>query len=133
MDAESFLYGTAGWSYDDWQGPFYEAGTPKNQFLRRYAEEFPAVEVDSTYYRIPSAKMTEGWDRSTPDGFVFSPKMVGEVTHERFLEDCEEPVERYLEDPLAEELLRGNINNSEVVEVTAGEDELKFEQLAGTS
>ena len=42
-------------------------------------------------------------------------------------------VERYLEDPLAEELLRGNISRSEVIEVTAVEDRLKFEQLAGTS
>jgi uncharacterized protein YecE (DUF72 family) len=100
------LYGTAGWSYDDWVGPFYEAGTPKSDYLRRYAEEFPAVEVDSTYYRIPSPKMTANWARSTPDGFLFSPKMVGEVTHERFLEECEELVERYVEalSPLGEKL-----------------------------
>ena len=42
-------------------------------------------------------------------------------------------VERYLEDPLAEELLRGNINRSETIEVSSGDDKLKFEQLAGTS
>jgi uncharacterized protein YecE (DUF72 family) len=92
MTDARFIYGTAGWSYPDWVGPFYPAGTPEKDFLARYAERFSAVEVDSTYYRIPTVKMTTNWARQTPDGFSFSPKMVGEITHERFLDGCDDLV-----------------------------------------
>ena len=91
-----FLHGTAGWSYADWVGPFYEGGTPEGAYLERYAARFPAAEVDSTYYRTPPAKMVKRWAEVTPDGFVFSPKMVGEVTHERFLADCDDLVEKFM-------------------------------------
>lgn len=91
-----FILGTAGWSYPDWVGPFYPEGTAERDFLARYAEHFSAVEVDSTHYRIPTVRMTENWARVTPDGFMFSPKMFGEVTHEKFLTDCDDLVEQYL-------------------------------------
>ena len=91
-----FLVGTAGWSYRDWVGPFYPEGTAAAGYLAIYAGVFRAVEVDSTFYRIPSRRMTTGWAETTPPGFVFSPKMVQEVTHERFLEDCGDLVEAYL-------------------------------------
>jgi uncharacterized protein YecE (DUF72 family) len=106
MATGRFLHGTAGWSYTDWVGPFYEEGTAQGDFVETYARHFPAVEVDSTYYRIPSAKMTARWANVTPDGFLFSPKMVGEVTHKKFLEDCGDLVRRYLNalSPLGEKL-----------------------------
>jgi uncharacterized protein YecE (DUF72 family) len=92
-----FIYGTAGWSYADWTGPFYPLGTPDNQFLEFYASRFPGVEIDSTYYRIPSSRMTAAWERNTPENFMFSPKMVDEVTHKRFLKDCDDVVKAYLD------------------------------------
>ena len=52
--------GTCGWSYKGWAGVFYPEGTPPGEFLPAYAKRFPAVEVDSTFYRSPSRKMVEG-------------------------------------------------------------------------
>jgi uncharacterized protein YecE (DUF72 family) len=63
--------GTCGWSYQDWSGGFYPKGTGAGDFLSYYAEQYPVVEVDSTFYRTPSRKMVEGWRGKTPDGFGF--------------------------------------------------------------
>jgi uncharacterized protein YecE (DUF72 family) len=60
-------------------GPFYPPGTPEKKFLEFYATKFPGVEVDSTFFRTPSAKTAEAWNKATPAGFLFSPKMVQEV------------------------------------------------------
>ena len=92
-----FIHGTAGWSYRDWVGPFYEPGTPQGRFLAQYAKRFPGAEVDATFYRIPTQKICSGWDRVTPDGFVFSPKLPGEITHKRFLEDSQGLVREFLD------------------------------------
>jgi len=75
----SLIHGTSGWSYKDWVGPFYPPGTPEKKFLEFYATKFPGVEVDSTFYRTPSAKTTEAWNPPRPRGFLFSTKMVQEV------------------------------------------------------
>jgi uncharacterized protein YecE (DUF72 family) len=91
-----FQYGTAGWSYTDWVGPFYPKGTRESDFLTHYGGRFGAVEVDSSYYRIPSERMTRAWDAKTHDRFVFVPKMVGDVTHKRFLEDCGDLTAKFL-------------------------------------
>ncbi len=101
-----FIHGTAGWSYRDWVGPFYEPGTPQGRFLAQYAKRFPGAEVDATFYRIPTQKICAGWDRVTPDGFVFSPKLPGEITHKRFLEDSQGLVREFLEalEPLGPKL-----------------------------
>ncbi len=96
MTEPRLLHGTAGWSYRDWLGPFYARGTRPGDYLRRYAEVFPAVEVDSSYYAIPSPDRTAAWAERTPEDFVFSPKMVGTVTHELLLERCDDVVEAYL-------------------------------------
>jgi uncharacterized protein YecE (DUF72 family) len=79
--------GTCGWSYADWKGTFYPAGTKDE--LAFYATRFDTVEIDSTWYHIPSARTVDGWHRRTPEGFVFCPKLPGEVTHEKLLEGTE--------------------------------------------
>ncbi len=76
--------GTCGWSYPDWKGTFYPPGTKDE--LAYYASRVNSVEIDSTYYRIPSAKAVEGWRDRTPEGFLFCPKLPGEITHEKLLE-----------------------------------------------
>jgi uncharacterized protein YecE (DUF72 family) len=97
MRPPSFIHGTSGWCYNDWVGPFYPPGTPERKFLEFYATRFPGVEVDSTFYRIPSAKTADAWNKATPEGFLFSPKMVQEVTHERFLEGAGDVAARFLD------------------------------------
>jgi uncharacterized protein YecE (DUF72 family) len=73
--------GTCGWSYRDWIGPFYPSGIKAAAMLPYYAERFPAVEVDATYYRIPSVSTFAGMAERTPDGFRFSVKLPGSLTH----------------------------------------------------
>jgi uncharacterized protein YecE (DUF72 family) len=81
--------GTSGWSYDDWVGPFYPVGTKPGDYLRHYAQHFDIVEVDSTFYRLPSAQMVAGWAARTPEHFGFALKMPRVITHEKVLSDCE--------------------------------------------
>lgn len=97
MDATRFIYGTAGWSYNDWLGRFYPEGTAPADYLARYAQVFPGVEVDSTYYGIPSPRSVAGWAAATAETFRFFPKMVDQVTHERFLVDCRDLLGEFLE------------------------------------
>src|SRR5439155_19827850 len=88
--------GTCGWSYQDWCGVFYPEGLPAAEFLTCYAERYPVVEVDSTFYRSPSPKMVEGWRNRTPPNFGFSLKVPQAITHEKCLVDCSKEVETFL-------------------------------------
>ncbi|MCB9881235.1 MAG: DUF72 domain-containing protein [Planctomycetes bacterium] len=91
-----FVYGTAGWSYKDWVGTFYPEGTKSTSFLERYAQHFEGVEIDSTFYGIPRVSTTQAWHDTTPANFLFSPKMVRDVTHDRMLQDCDDLMREYL-------------------------------------
>jgi uncharacterized protein YecE (DUF72 family) len=88
--------GACGWSYKDWVGVFYPDGTPDGAFLSHYAEHFPIVEVDSTFYRTPSQATVRGWHDKTPDSFSFSLKVPQVITHEKVLVDCHEELNRFL-------------------------------------
>jgi uncharacterized protein YecE (DUF72 family) len=76
------LIGTSGYSYDDWVGPVYPPGTPKEDFLPLYARQFPVVELNFSYYRQPSAHALERMIAATPDGFLFALKAHRSMTHE---------------------------------------------------
>jgi len=91
------LIGTQGWNYAGWVGPFYPEGTRSADMLTRYAEAFPTVEVDSTFYAIPPAKSVRGWAERTPDDFVFSLKLPRDITHDRHLRDADADTELFLE------------------------------------
>ncbi len=73
--------GTCGFSYKDWIGPFYPAKTKAAEMLPYYASEFRAVEVDSSYYGVPSLRTVESMAGRTPTGFRFSFKVPQTVTH----------------------------------------------------
>ena len=77
------LLGTSGFSYDDWIGPVYPEDLPRWQWLPYYATQFDTVELNVTYYRLPTTKIAEGWVERTPDGFTFSVKAHRSLTHER--------------------------------------------------
>lgn len=74
--------GTSGYSFADWVGPFYPPGTPGGEFLPYYARHFGSVEVNSTYYRIPSPRVLERMEQKTPEGFRFVVKLNQAMTHE---------------------------------------------------
>jgi len=88
--------GTSSWSSEDWVGPFYPPGTPSADFLGAYAQHFDTVEVDSTYYRIPSESTVRNWRARTPPGFTFAAKFPQLITHEKVLRDCREDLAEFL-------------------------------------
>ena len=88
--------GTSSWSSEDWVGPFYPAGTPPADFLNLYAQHFDTVEVDSTYYRIPSESMVRNWRARTPPEFIFAAKFPQVITHKKVLQDCREELRDFL-------------------------------------
>ncbi len=75
------LIGASGYSFDDWVGPVYPKGTPRSEFLARYARMFPVVEINATYYRIPPARSFESMARKAPRDFLFTVKAHQEMTH----------------------------------------------------
>jgi len=81
--------GCSGWSYKDWVGGFYPVEIPASEYLRYYSKFFDCVEIDSSFYRIPSPFMIEQWKNNTPDGFLFSPKLPKKITHDKKLVDFE--------------------------------------------
>jgi len=74
--------GTSGYSYADWVGPFYPAGTRPQRMLACYCRFFPLVELNFTFYRPPTAPMLDRLGRQTPDGFQFLVKMPRSLSHE---------------------------------------------------
>ena len=89
--------GTQGWNYDAWAGAFYPTGTRPADYLAVYARAFDAVEVDSTFYAIPSEKTVRGWAARTPSDFRFALKLPQEITHERRLRNADDPLALFLE------------------------------------
>ncbi len=75
--------GTSGYSYQDWKGPYYPADLPDRQMLSFYAREFSAVEINFTYYQMPSLRTMVALSKKTPPDFRFAVKAHGSVTHER--------------------------------------------------
>ena len=82
------LVGTSGWIYRDWWGPFYPQELNQRKSLEFYCQHFDTVEVNSTYYHTPRGTTCEGWRSRTPEGFAFTLKMTGLVTHKKRLRDC---------------------------------------------
>lgn len=91
-----FYLGTQGWSYKDWVGPFYADGTQTRDYLARYAEQFDAVELDTTFYGIPPETRIALWNEATPEGFQFTAKVPRSITHDRHLVDGAEEMTEFL-------------------------------------
>lgn len=89
--------GTSGWAYRHWLGRLYPRRLPSTQALAHFACRFPAVEVNSTYYRLPEARSFDAWRGAAPPGFRFAVKMPGSVTHDKRLVDAEDETRDFLD------------------------------------
>jgi uncharacterized protein YecE (DUF72 family) len=98
--------GTSAFTAAGWEGSFYPEGMKPADYLTYYATKFSTVEVDSTFYRTPSAATVNGWARKTPDGFLFSVKVPQAITHEKMLVGAEPEFKQFVEtmDLLGEKL-----------------------------
>lgn len=90
-----FRIGCSGWSYNHWRGNFYPVGVPPGRWLEHYAEHFDTVELNASFYRLPSESTVRAWRQRTPAGFRFAVKASRYITHLRRFANCEGPLEQF--------------------------------------
>jgi uncharacterized protein YecE (DUF72 family) len=94
--------GTSGWQYKHWRGPFYESDLLVSRMLEAYYRHFDTVEINNSFYKLPSAAAFEKWRESTPRNFLFAVKASRFITHMKKLKDPENALQNFL--PRAEKL-----------------------------
>ena len=88
--------GTSGWVYPYWRGVFYPPKMPIARWLPYYADHFPTVELNNSFYRLPSEQAFAQWRDQTPPGFRFAVKASRYLTHMKKLRDVQEPLALFL-------------------------------------
>ncbi|MGQ9653644.1 MAG: DUF72 domain-containing protein [Thermodesulfobacteriota bacterium] len=89
--------GTSGWDYEHWRGPFYPLDLPKRQLLPYYARRFETVEINSSFYRLPSKETMVRWGESTQEGFLFAVKANRFITHMKKLKEPHRTLRPFLD------------------------------------
>jgi uncharacterized protein YecE (DUF72 family) len=89
--------GTSGWQYADWRDVLYPRGLAQRNWLSVYAESFDTVEVNATFYRLPTIEAVRRWATGVPAGFTFTIKASRYLSHIKRLREPQEPVSRLLE------------------------------------
>lgn len=93
----AILVGTSGFAYKEWKGIFYPADLPAKKYLSYYAQHFRTTEINNTFYRMPSAKLCEGWYAEVPEDFSFTLKVSQRITHFKRLRNVEDDMDFFLE------------------------------------
>ena len=93
----SVWIGTSGYNYPEWKGSFYPERLPAAKMLPYYAERFPTVEINYTFYRAPNEKILAGWNSATPERFKLTLKAPKRITHDSRLRDSGDRVRQFLE------------------------------------
>ena len=91
------LIGTSGYNYPEWKGSFYPPDLPAARMLPYYAERFSTVEINYTFYRMPTVKLVTGWAAQVPAEFRFTLKAPRRITHDRKLRDVADAVRGFCE------------------------------------
>jgi uncharacterized protein YecE (DUF72 family) len=107
--------------------PFYPPNLENSDWLRFYSQDFDYVEIDSSFYRIPNQFMVKNWVIRTPDNFRFTAKFPKVITHDKYLVNVEEDVERFLEniEPLEKKTLALLIQLHPSIEIMQGLEGLR--------
>ncbi|WP_294221360.1 DUF72 domain-containing protein [uncultured Chryseobacterium sp.] len=88
MEKENLYIGCSGFYNNDWKGSLYPEDTKSKDFLTLYSQVFNCVEINSTFYRKPTAKTLHKWADETPENFRFFIKIPKTISHEKKLEGC---------------------------------------------
>ncbi len=91
-----YFIGTSGWHYDHWRGRFYPEKLPKAKWLEFYARHFSTVELNNSFYRLPSETAFANWHDSSPADFAFAVKASRFITHIRRLKNSEEAAANFI-------------------------------------
>ena len=89
--------GCSGWNYADWRELVYPKGLSQRRWLEHYATLFDTVEINNTFYRLPTVSAVQGWVEQSPPGFLFAVKMSRYITHIKRLTDLEGGSQRFYE------------------------------------
>jgi uncharacterized protein YecE (DUF72 family) len=87
--------GTSGYNYPEWKGSFYPPTLPAAKMLPYYAARFPTVEINYTFYRMPTEKLVSGWAAQTPSPYKLTLKAPRRITHDSRLRNCGELVKAF--------------------------------------
>jgi uncharacterized protein YecE (DUF72 family) len=91
------LIGTSGYNYPEWKGSFYPTDIASAKMLPYYASRFPTVEINYTFYRMPTPKLVSGWASQVPPSFRFTLKAPRRITHDKRLRGVADPLAAFLE------------------------------------
>ncbi|MBL0744107.1 DUF72 domain-containing protein [Chryseolinea lacunae] len=89
--------GCAKWGRKDWVGKIYPKKTKEADFLNHYSKHFNCIELNATFYRMPTQAQTSGWAAKVGDDFKFCPKFTDQITHIKRLKDVREKTDQFLE------------------------------------
>lgn len=92
-----FYVGCAKWGRKDWVGKIYPEKTKEADFLSHYARHFNSLELNATFYKIPTKAQTSTWSSKVGDDFLFCPKFSQGITHIRRLKNAQEATDRFLD------------------------------------
>jgi len=95
--AAALRVGTSGYAYKPWKGPFYPEKLPDKEMLGFYGQHFPTVEINNTFYRMPTERLLTGWAAQVPASFQFALKVNQQITHIQRLCGVEATLKRFLE------------------------------------
>jgi uncharacterized protein YecE (DUF72 family) len=96
MGAKYYI-GTSGWVYPHWRDVFYPPKLPQSKWLEFYTRYFSTVELNNSFYRLPSEQVFSNWRATSPEGFRYAVKVSRFITHIKRLKDVAEPIETFLQ------------------------------------
>src|SRR5688500_5099253 len=96
MEQKIFI-GTSGWHYKHWMGTFYSPDVKSKDFTTYYTSIFHTVEINNSFYKLPTAETFAGWRTAVPNDFIFAVKASRYITHMKKLNEPQEGLSRFFE------------------------------------
>src|SRR5689334_17247219 len=93
--SSKILIGTSGWHYKHWQGRYYPTDLPTSEWLKFYSTQFKTVELNNSFYHLPTTHAFDTWRQTSPRGFVFAVKGSRFTTHMKKLKDPQSSTDRF--------------------------------------
>ncbi len=92
-----YYIGTSGWHYNHWKGVFYPQTIPQSGWLAYYSTFFSSVELNNSFYRLPSGEVFAKWKEITPEEFIFAAKVSRYITHIKRLKTVDDQLKKFVE------------------------------------
>lgn len=97
MESKATVYiGTSGWHYAHWKGTYYPEKLPAKEYMNHYLKSFRSVEINNSFYKLPSEETFTNWKKSVPEEFLFAVKASRFITHMKKLKDPQQSIARFM-------------------------------------